>query len=782
MFADIMLIFIKNIWQRFKKWIISIFGVSVALAAPFVQQDMKWIISYETIAFETADGDLAMNEWADAGNGEFYIREVPKDEGNFISTTSPNALLGKTEVQIRAKKSSENPDCAGCAYYSEFTGSDGKVIRVPYEGRYNDLKEIGNALQPKKTEWVSVLEGINAEAGIAFQTDTDTVCTVCSSASFSFTTSGSDRGLVVIGTFSDTTDADRDITASTYNSVSLTQGARGNDDANDITTEIWYLGNPDTGANTLSITLAGAVSGGYFNTSQYTGVLTTAMQDANNSATQANATSISYTITTVSDNTTIVDGATINTSVGTVTCEPNSGQTEILDQLLGSADAGCAGYELNQGVAGSKTVSWNCTGFGCDTDEDFTAAGMSLAPESEEPAESSTWWDTNFLYRRKITFNNASSQQTLTNFPLSVFLSENANDEGAPNNITYANVKARGDDIRFVDADQSTMLKHEIEKWNTSGTSTVWVKIPKLSATSTTDHIWMYYGNSATTSGAATTSVWSNGYTGVWHLNATSTAARKYVDSSSGNRTAISTNDDGTVGNYSGANPIIGGAIDLDDASTQYLITDTTPFTAVPGTICGFFRSDDIGNRQVIAASGRSTASANDHQFNLEADGSKAGDPVSACTAAGAGCSNADTTTAYTQNKWEYGCSTFTSATLRNSYINAGSMGSNTNNVTPVSINKVAIGARANAGLTFSGQIAEIRISNIVRSQDWMQAEYRYGFASSTTHTYGAEENVPTTGAANTSTSTIFKTDTIIKTNAILNYYWRLRKKYGLDS
>ncbi len=42
-----------------------------------------------------------------------------------------------------------------------------------------------------------------------------------------------------------------------------------------------------------------------------------------------------------------------------------------------------------------------------------------------------------------------------------------------------------------------TLLAHEIESWNESGTSYVWVSVPQIDASSGTDYIWMYYGNAA---------------------------------------------------------------------------------------------------------------------------------------------------------------------------------------------------------------------------------------------------------------------------------------------
>lgn len=69
-----------------------------------------------------------------------------------------------------------------------------------------------------------------------------------------------------------------------------------------------------------------------------------------------------------------------------------------------------------------------------------------------------------------------------------------------------------GGDLLFTD-EGGNVLPHEIEKWNTSGESSVWVRVPKFGAGR---RIYAYYGGEAVAEDAA--AVWS-GYTGVWHMN-----------------------------------------------------------------------------------------------------------------------------------------------------------------------------------------------------------------------------------------------------------------------
>lgn len=75
-----------------------------------------------------------------------------------------------------------------------------------------------------------------------------------------------------------------------------------------------------------------------------------------------------------------------------------------------------------------------------------------------------------------------------------------------------------GYDIAFTAADGSTLLDHQIERYDpTDGNFQAWVKIPTLS-TSTNTEIRMYYGNGSISSDPSTTNVWDANFAAVYHL------------------------------------------------------------------------------------------------------------------------------------------------------------------------------------------------------------------------------------------------------------------------
>lgn len=119
--------------------------------------------------------------------------------------------------------------------------------------------------------------------------------------------------------------------------------------------------------------------------------------------------------------------------------------------------------------------------------------------------------------RMKIRFNGYSKAGVLTNFPALVVLNNSIPDF---NFGTFAS--AEGFDIRFWDADGTNLLDYEIEKWDYTGDSLIWVRIPALSGSN--DFIWADWGQAAdavrlpcTTNGAA----WDPSFVRVWHMGGT---------------------------------------------------------------------------------------------------------------------------------------------------------------------------------------------------------------------------------------------------------------------
>jgi hypothetical protein len=128
-----------------------------------------------------------------------------------------------------------------------------------------------------------------------------------------------------------------------------------------------------------------------------------------------------------------------------------------------------------------------------------------------------------FSCNRNITISGdkVSGSGNLTDFPVLIKIENDCNLKTSANGGHIQD--SNGYDILFTDASGATQLDHEIEKYDgVRGDLTAWVKVPTLNGSSDTE-IYMYYGKSGLTCDPANPAgVWSNSYRGVWHLHDTS--------------------------------------------------------------------------------------------------------------------------------------------------------------------------------------------------------------------------------------------------------------------
>jgi len=119
---------------------------------------------------------------------------------------------------------------------------------------------------------------------------------------------------------------------------------------------------------------------------------------------------------------------------------------------------------------------------------------------------------TDFSRQMKITFSGYNRSTAVTNFPLLVQLST------AISGFSYSQfMSPTGNDLRFADAN-GNLIPCEIDQWNTSGVSEVWVNVSKIS--SSADYIIAYWGDRADTNTptwATNGAVWLN-YSAAFHL------------------------------------------------------------------------------------------------------------------------------------------------------------------------------------------------------------------------------------------------------------------------
>lgn len=244
---------------------------------------------------------------------------------------------------------------------------------------------------------------------------------------------------------------------------------------------------------------------------------------------------------------------------------PTTNQT--IDFTVDAADnKALAAYLINEdatpplftdpGWQSSKPATYTVSaGFGPKTVYAWAkdSAGNVSAPSSLSVSYERPWQESSFTYRRILSFDNSARSEDLVYFPVLVKLTTS--------NFNYLNAQDDGEDIRFKDAQSGDALYYEIESWNPSGDSFIWVKVPRIDGGTTTDHIYMYYGDTSAVSAENPSALWSD-YELVYHLGETGTS---FNDSSAnhaaGTAAAAATPEAG----------MIGGAFRSDSSPVNYI-------------------------------------------------------------------------------------------------------------------------------------------------------------------------------------------------------------------
>ncbi len=121
----------------------------------------------------------------------------------------------------------------------------------------------------------------------------------------------------------------------------------------------------------------------------------------------------------------------------------------------------------------------------------------------------SNWWDSAWTKRQLLTVDTTGVVGSADEVTALLLIDNSANQ--------YGPLSANGADIRFIDEDDTTQLAYEIESWNPTGISRVWVHLHQLSSTSTT--VWLYYDNPAATDAQSAAQLWGDEYSFVYHFN-----------------------------------------------------------------------------------------------------------------------------------------------------------------------------------------------------------------------------------------------------------------------
>ena len=238
-----------------------------------------------------------------------------------------------------------------------------------------------------------------------------------------------------------------------------------------------------------------------------------------------------------------IQGTNAMTVAGSLAFGPNANVALADPSLFADVThAGVAIATATGGITGMPSIA------GDDFEIAVSADGKTLLLCSTTPDEPD--W-TAFSKSFTITFDGYAGGAALADFPVLVRLSP-----GTVSGFRYSDFrKENGGDLRFSD-ENGNLIPHEIDTWDTSDESTVWVKVPTLTRTT---QITAHYGCLRPVRPLDPKNVWSNGYAGVWHLG----EGAPTLAESSGASTGFSSSNGAGIG-YA-ASGIVGGAVDFGD-------------------------------------------------------------------------------------------------------------------------------------------------------------------------------------------------------------------------
>ncbi len=317
------------------------------------------------------------------------------------------------------------------------------------------------------------------------------------------------------------------------------------------------------------------------------------------------------------------------------------------------------------------------------------------------------WWDNDWTYRQQLSFDNLS-QGALSDFPVLVVLNSS--------NIDYAKTQNGGADLRFRDTD-GTPLAYEIEQWNESGDSYVWVRVPQIDGASDTDSIWMYYGNAAATPGENAAAVWDSHHMGVWHLAEEQAGTANpgiYQDSTShqndGDDNVAAVGKEGQIGSgqqFSGTGDYIEVA---HDATLNLTGEMSVSFWLKPTEATSTFNrivEKGLWGYQTAYYFGLGNGS-NDLTFYLS--NNEVFDTADNLLAVG---------------NWTYAAVTYESSGSASLFLNGVEVGTGSYTGAIAGNSDSLFFSHADPTYDFSGYVDEIRIEDTARNDDWIAAQYK---------------------------------------------------------
>lgn len=335
-----------------------------------------------------------------------------------------------------------------------------------------------------------------------------------------------------------------------------------------------------------------------------------------------------------------------------------------------------------------------------------------------------SWCDCNWGYRQRITIDHVKIAGDEVDFPLLIDVTDGTNLKDVSNGGHV--VSPNGYDIRFYDT-ACNELDFEIEYYdNGTGRLRCWVKIPSLSSTNDT-YIYIYYGNNDPAVLAAdpsSTDTWDANFGAVWHMTDLTTASIEDSTANANNGSKMAAN------NPSETTGIIYKAQYFTNDSINCGTDSSMEGTNI--TVETWVKNSNWTNNQLILEKENGTGTQG---YKIQVYGA-----TLYYSFRGVGAGNWNYAHVMATSVWHHLITRYdgTNAESRidkiakHSAVAAGAIA--------YGYNVLFLGAYDGSALYYVGDMDEVRISDIARSNNWLDTTYNNGYDPRSMLALGGEE------------------------------------------
>jgi hypothetical protein len=325
-----------------------------------------------------------------------------------------------------------------------------------------------------------------------------------------------------------------------------------------------------------------------------------------------------------------------------------------------------------------------------------------------DSAQAADWYNSGWLYRKKITLDAASGASNLTNFPVLISFTADAD--------LAARAQDDGEDIIFTRDDGITPLDYEIESVDGSGNLAAWVEIPTLSNSAATD-IYMYYGNAAYTDTHDAAATWDSSFEMVQHLEEVSGGANAILDSTANANHGTDANSP-----VFGAAGEIDGAVTFDGSNDLIQVADSDSLDILTGITLEAWVNTDNNNASYQTILEKRPGSGTYNYYMRLDNGYLRFSFYNASHIA-----LLDSSTKLTQNAWHHVAATYDQSNIR-LYVDGVQVASSAQTAAMVAnTGALVLGIETYMPTDekgFDGTIDEVRISSTNRGAGWIATGY----------------------------------------------------------